>query len=300
MGRWGILGAAAIANGALIPAVRRCGNSSVVAVASRSGDRAREMAGAHGISRAYGTYEELLQADEIDHVYVALPNNLHAEWTIKALRAGKNVLCEKPLAASVAEVNAVAAAGRESDKLVMEAFMYRFNERTVAFVRDAPEPVHVQAAFSYPQPDQSNIRRKRALAGGALMDLGCYSINVVRWLLGEPEEVRACAHADEVDLSVSAALSFPSGQIATIWASFETVELQEVRVVGTARVVSTQHRPFGAWFDPNEPDRLAPYTAMVDAFESAARGSRPSPIPIGDSIGNAAVIERVRTSAGLT
>lgn len=256
MGRWGILGAAAIAEGALIAAILASGNSVVAGIASRSGDRARAMAATHGISAAYDSYEQLLDDPDIEHIYVALPNSLHQEWTVRALRAGKNVLCEKPLATTLGEVELIASVADECGLLAMEAFMYRFNARTAAFVKAAPSPVYVQAVFAYPQPDPGNIRRRRELAGGALMDLGCYVINVVRWLLGEPQGVSATAHCDEVDLSVAATMTFLSGRIATVWSSFETPEWQEVTVVGIEQTARTMGRPFGAWLTRRSPIAL--------------------------------------------
>jgi xylose dehydrogenase (NAD/NADP) len=297
--RWGILGAAAIADGAVIPTIQDSAEGSVTAIASRSGDRARAVADAHGIPAALDSYEELLVRDDIDHVYVALPNSLHCQWAVKAAQAGKNVLCEKPLATAAQEGRQIAAAAAASNVLVMEAFMYRFNERTKAFVESAPAARHVNAVFAYPQADPQNIRLSRELGGGALADLGCYTVDVVRWLLGEPEEVEAGANVDGVDRSVAAVLTFGGGSLATLWASFETPELQEVTVLGNDCVRRTTHRPFGGWFDPLEPDRLGPYRRMVAAFATAAEGRTTAPVTLEDSIANLEVMDRIRAAAGI-
>lgn len=297
--RWGILGAAAIANGAVIPAIQDTDGCSVEAIASRSGDRARAMATAHHVPTAYDSYEELLAREDIDHVYIAVPNSLHCEWTVKAIQAGKNVLCEKPLATTVDEGRQIAAAAAVAQTVVMEAFMYRFNHQTIAFLESAPPARYVHAVFSYPQSDPRNIRLSRELGGGALADLGCYTVNVVRWLLGESQDVQARANVDGVDTSVAAVLTFSKDRLATLWASFETPELQEITVVGGDQIRRTAHRPFGAWFDPVEQDRLGPYRAMIAAFVAAAYARTAAPLTLEDSLANLEVMGRIRAAAGI-
>jgi D-xylose 1-dehydrogenase (NADP+, D-xylono-1,5-lactone-forming) len=298
--RWGILGAAKVADGALIPAISTSRTSRVDAIASRSAERAAALAAKHGIDRTYDSYDDLLADESLDGIYVALPNALHREWTVEALGRGKHVLCEKPLAPTVAEARAIADAADASGCLAMEAFMYRFDSRTKAFVEAAPRPLYAYAAAAFLLDDPTNIRFDASLGGGALLDLGCYLVDAIRWLLGEPESVTARAHVDGVDRSMAATLGYADGALANIWASYEVPRLQDLAVSWAGGHARAAHYPFSSYIDPSEPDRFAPQRAMVDAFAEAAVRGLPAPLPLSDSIATLAVIERIRDSAGIS
>jgi xylose dehydrogenase (NAD/NADP) len=191
---WGILSTARISR-ALLPPLRASKRNQLLAVGSRSRDAAVEYARESKIQRAYGSYEQLLADPEIDVIYNPLPNHLHAEWTIKAVEAGKHVLCEKPLALSVDEVDAVRAAARKHGRIVAEAFMYRHHPQTLK-VQELVEsgslgtPKFIRGSFSFVLSDQGNVRLKPEYGGGSIWDIGCYPISYARSVLGqEPLEV---------------------------------------------------------------------------------------------------------------
>jgi len=209
--RWGILSTANIARTKVIPGMRRAARSRIVAIASRDLAQARAAAAEAGIPVAHGSYEALIADPEVDAVYIPLPNHLHAEWTIAAVRAGKHVLCEKPLALTSADAERMVAAAQASGMTLMEAFMYRLHPSWVA-VRDLVASgrigrlVSVQSWFSYFNDDPDNIRNIREFGGGALYDIGCYSINLSRLLFGdEPsEDSRKCLAIRETGREFSA------------------------------------------------------------------------------------------------
>jgi D-xylose 1-dehydrogenase (NADP+, D-xylono-1,5-lactone-forming) len=282
--RFGILGAAGIARKALIPALDAASNAELVAMASRDPERARTtFAG-----RIQPDYEALLADPEVDALYIPLPNSLHREWAVRALAAGKHVLCEKPLALDAVEAEAMAAAARSSGKLLMEAVMYRFHPRireVVKRLRKAP-PNAIWASFGFPLNAPGSYRLDPALGGGALLDVGTYTISLARWIYGEPDWVRASGRVEAVDMTVSMTLGFASGARAFLLASFATPELQELRA-GELRVA----KPFTAYRDP-----VDPYQVMVEEFSAAALGGLPAPLSLEDSIANLRVVDAVRRS----
>ncbi|MBV9100495.1 MAG: Gfo/Idh/MocA family oxidoreductase [Candidatus Dormibacteraeota bacterium] len=289
--RIGILGAAWIADRALIPAMLAARNASPVAIASRDVDRARGMAGSHGIRAAHANYESLLDDPSVDAVYIALVNSAHREWTLRALDAGKHVLCEKPLGVNAEETRDMARAAQRAGRTLMEAFMYRFHPRMRALRESAGQVRSLHAAFSFPLPPANNYRWSAALGGGALLDVGCYTLDVARWFLGEPDAVTAVMAGDEVDVSVAAALGFGSGAQATVWASFAAPEHQVLELVG-ADGIEHVTQPFTAWRDPDDP-----YQLMVEEFAASVLEGRPPPRSLDDSIGTADLIDRVRAAA---
>lgn len=219
---WGVLSTANIGRWAVNPAIHASGNGRLVAVASRDLDRAQDFAQKGGIPTAYGTYEALLDDEDVDAVYIPLPNSLHREWSIRAAQAGKHVLCEKPLALSASECLEMEAAARESGVKLMEAFMYRFHPRTrrmLAMVRDGVlgELCMIRSAFTFRLTRPDNIRWRPDLGGGALMDVGCYCVNVSRTVAGqEPIEVQATAVAADtgVDARMVGTMRFPDDLLA--------------------------------------------------------------------------------------
>src|SRR5262245_9159437 len=196
--RWGVISTGWVAR-TFISALRDSEDQRVVAVASRDGARAAALAAEFGVPRAYGAYAELLADPEVEAVYIGLPNSLHAEWTIAAVRAGKHVLCEKPLAVSRAEAEAMFEAARAAGVWLMEAFMYRFHPQTLRvqelITSGAIGQVRlIRAIFCFTVADPNNVRLSAELAGGALMDVGCYPLNFARMIAGTaPERVAAAA-----------------------------------------------------------------------------------------------------------
>ncbi|MGH7903103.1 MAG: Gfo/Idh/MocA family protein [Candidatus Dormibacteraceae bacterium] len=292
---WGIVGAAWIAGRAVIPAIAASRNGRLAAIASRDQARARRLAGEHSIPTVHPTYRALLEDEAVEAVYIPLANSLHREWTVRALAAGKHVLCEKPLAVTAAEGEAMASASATSGRLLMEALMYRFHPRMTGFRARVGEGARfVSASFGFPLDAPGNYRLDPALGGGALLDVGSYVISAARWFLGEPDHVVATARADGVDLSVAIALGFPGGAQAALWASFESPEHQDLVVVARDGPRRAPAQPFTAWRNPEDP-----YQLMVEAFGDAAIAGAPPPVALEDSIANLTVIDRVRAAAGI-
>lgn len=288
---WGILGAAGIARKRLLPAIAASSNSRIVALASRSSEHAREMLAPYPGAQVSDSYEALLAQPDVDAVYIPLPNGLHREWTLRALDAGKHVLCEKPLAVNAREAVEMAAAATASGMHLMEAFMYRFHPTMREFVERVSDPLHVQASFGFTVKDASDIRMQAALGGGALLDVGCYAVSVSRWILGEPVEILARARIKNgVDVSVSGLLAFADGRTASVWASFESAEEQDLTVITRDRV-DRRETPFSRYRDPHDP-----YQLMVESFAESVLHDNPVAIPLTESIANMRVLDRIRDS----
>jgi D-xylose 1-dehydrogenase (NADP+, D-xylono-1,5-lactone-forming) len=290
-----VLGAAWIADRAVLPAIRASSNGRLVTIGSRSMARAMKLAKRHSIARVRPGYEEVLADPEVDAVYIPLVNSLHREWTLKALAAGKHVLCEKPLGMNAAEAEEMFAAARAAGRLLMEAFMYRFHPRTREFVERARDAIYLQASFGFALADKHNYRMRGSLGGGALLDVGCYTVSAARWVMGEPDEVLARARfggsrGDRVDMSVSALLSFSDGRMASAWSSFESPDEQELTVV-TRRGTQRLETPFTAWRDPHDP-----YQLMVESFANSVLHDHPVAIPPEESIANMKVLDRIRSA----
>lgn len=235
--RFGIIGTAEIARTALIPAIERT-EHTVNAIASRDGSRARAVADEFDIPRAFGSYEALVAAPELDAVYNPLPNGRHADWTERAADEGLHVLCEKPLAADADEAASVVEHCRDAGVTLLEGFMYRYHprtERAVELVGAELEDVHaVNASFKFRldgRPD--DVRLDPSLAGGALMDVGCYAVSAARLFLGEPDRVYARARDSRgagVDTDLIGILEYDDGATAHVDGSFDAPEVQRYRV----------------------------------------------------------------------
>ena len=244
----GILGAANIAR-LFVEGVRPSRKVAVTAVASRDVERAKTFARETGIAQVHATYEALLADPAIDAVYNPLPNNLHAEWSIRAANAGKHVLCEKPLAASGSEARAMFDAARRNDVYLAEAYPYRAQPQTLKLrellkAKAIGRLQLIQASFGFPLSDSSNIRMSPALAGGALMDAGCYPVSLVRTVAGaRPQRVCATARWAEsgVDLTMVASIEFASGILAQISCSFATARHRHAFIAGDAGSIVTTY-----------------------------------------------------------
>src|SRR5579872_855749 len=242
--RWGVLSAANIGVKRVIPALLASSSEKLVAIASRNIQHAREKFAHLPDVRLYGDYESLLNDPEIEAIYNPLPNSLHAEWTIKALQAGKHVLCEKPMAVTAEQGQMMVEAAQASGKLLMEAFMYRFHPQTIW----ALEQAHsgrignvklVRSSFSFNimvPPHPHNIRLQAALAGGSLMDVGCYPINFCRAVYGHaPLAVAGRVFAQnvgDVEIAASAVLDFGAGRLGLIDSSFALPTRQVSEIIG--------------------------------------------------------------------
>jgi D-xylose 1-dehydrogenase (NADP+, D-xylono-1,5-lactone-forming) len=250
------------------------------------------MLGAYPQARVCDSYEQLIEQRDIDAVYIPLVNSLHMEWTMRALDAGKHVLCEKPLAMNAVEAEEMAAAANRAGRRLMEAFMYRFDPRTRDFVEGLHEPLHVHATFGFHLQPKGDYRFHASLGGGALLDVGCYVAGLARWIMGEPVDVMAAARMEGgVDLTTSALLVFGGGRTASLWCSFESPEEQEVGVI-CRDGVHRRERPFNPLDDSIEPYRL-----MVESFSDSVLSDRPVAIPLAESIANMKTLDRIRDAA---
>jgi len=314
--RWGLLGTARI-NRRLIPAMRAARRSIVAAVASRQPARAAAYAREWEIPVAHGSYDALLRDRGVDAVYLPLPNALHVEWTLRALDAGKHVLCEKPLALTPEDVERIEAVARAGARVVAEAFMYRHEPliaRIVALVGNGEVgPVtHMSAGFTYLQTRAPDVRLDPALGGGSLWDVGCYGVSVVRLIAGaEPTTALGCATmtATGVDESFSGLLQFPAGVVASVHSSFRTPYRTWLEIAGSRGVLIVP-RPFR----PEASDTIeirrgeevlretiegSPllFVRQIDDFVCAALDGRRPAVALSDSRGNAAALAALYESA---
>ncbi|MFL6128976.1 MAG: Gfo/Idh/MocA family protein [Mycobacteriales bacterium] len=322
--RWGILGPGRIAR-SFLTGLAGSATQSAVAVGSRDLGRARAVADDFGVPRAYGSYEELIADDGVEAVYVALPNSLHAPWSDAAARAGRQVLCEKPLGRSAAEVEAMVRVGRECGVRLMEAFMYRFHPRTLALAGmvargDLGEPRLLRASFGFTVTDIANVRLSAELAGGALMDVGCYPVNATRMLAGRVTGVTASARwADSgVDETLAGTLEHASGALSAVSCSLASSHHNLIQLVGTDGVVDVPsaftpapdrpsvlvHTPGARGGQPRE-IRFEPvnqYTLEAEGFAAAVAagddGAAGLPqLPLTESLDNAATIDALLRSS---
>ncbi len=314
---WGILSTAKIGREKVIPAMLESEYCKVLAIGSRSEGRAIEVAQSLGLAKAYGSYESLLEDPDIQAVYNPLPNHLHVPWTIKALEAGKHVLCEKPIALTVQEADSLLeATGRFPKLKVMEAFMYRFHSqwiRSKALVDQGKigDLRTIQSFFSYYNADANNIRNINRYGGGGLMDIGCYCISLSRFLFdSEPIHVHGYVEKDaqfKTDRLASGILTFERGS-ATFTCSTQLVPYQRVNIFGTTGRIEIEI-PFNApetpckiWLqqDNEIQEIILPaanqYSLQCDAFSKAILEQTPVPTPLEDAINNMKVIEAIKVS----
>ena len=322
--RWGILSTADIAQRKVVPGMRKATRCEITAIASRDGATVRRVAQELEIPRAHASYEALLADPDVDAVYIPLPNHLHAEWSIAAARAGKHVLCEKPLAMTAADAQRMVDAAEAAGVLLMEAFMYRLHpswlavHQLVQSGRIGPL-TSVQSWFSYFNDDGTNIRNIREVGGGALFDIGSYCINLSRWLFdAEPSEVQAAIRRDPalgVDVLTTGILTFADG-FASFTCSTRAEDDQRVHIYGTQGRISIgipfnipPDRPTEVYVaaggdPPVAPDievlsfpTADPYTVEAEKFAAAVLDGSPSPLPPQDAVANLRVIERIFAAA---
>ncbi len=321
--RWGVLGVSNFAVNKIVPAMRSCALCEIAAIASRDADHAARAAASLGIPKSHGSYEALLADPEIDVIYNPLPNHLHVPWSIKALEAGKHVLCEKPLAPSTDEVRQLIAVRDRTGLQAGEAFMVRTHPQwqRVREIIDSGEIGKVrtvQTYFSYFNRDPKNVRNVAGYGGGGLLDIGCYAIFVSRLVFGEtPKRAAGIIELDpefQTDRLASAVLDFPSGQ-AVFTCSTQMVPSQRVFIFGDQARIEVEipfnappDRPCRIWVDTGSDlfgagrrEEIIPvcdqYTVQGDAFSRAVLGRGPVPVPLEDSLRNVAVIEAVVSSS---
>jgi predicted dehydrogenase len=316
-----VLGAARIAPSALIKPARQVQEAKVVAIAARDRARAEKFATKHGVPAVLDDYEQVIKSPEIDAIYNPLPNGLHAQWTRAALEAGKHVLCEKPLTANASEAEGLATVAQQTGLVLMEAFHWRYHplaRRMVEIVRSGElgQLRHVEAALCFPLPLFSDIRYQYDLAGGALMDAGCYTVHITRTLAGEEPEVVSATpkrRNPQIDRAMTAEFNYPSGATGKITCSMWSSQLlrlharavgergemrvfnpttpqlynrMKVRVDGQSR---TEHFP-----------RKPTYEYQLEAFCGAVLRGEPTLTPPADSIANMRVIDAIYERAGMT
>jgi xylose dehydrogenase (NAD/NADP) len=319
--RWGILSTANIGINAVAPAIQASSNGILLAVASRDTTRATERFSFVPGIRIYDSYTNLLNDPEIDAVYLPLPNGMHTEWTIRALEAGKHVLCEKPLSIIAREGARMVAAAEKHQRLLMEAFMYRLHPQIIWSLEQvhsgAIGPVRlVRASFSFDiRSHPENIRLNPELAGGALMDVGCYAINICRAIYEQsPHVVAARMHVPYpagVDLATNAVLDFGEGRFALFDCSFELPMRQSVEIIGEDGTI-TIPVPFnpgtietvvfviknGRMTERTFP-RVDPYQLEVEHFARCILTNQEPAMRLSETLENMATIEAIFEAAGL-
>jgi len=323
--KWGVLGNATIARVCMIPAIQRSKNGIVRALATRFPEQAVPVVSGNRIEHVYDSYEALLADPEIDAVYVPLPNHLHHPWTIKALQAGKHVLCEKPLACNARQAQEMSEMASKAGLWLMEAFMYRFHPRSRQIQGkvaggEIGEPCWVRATFCFHigeerLSDSDNPRMRPEMGGGALLDVGCYGVSVARWLLGaEPKRLQAQAtyHSSGVDVHFVGTLCFADRQLAIVEASFVSALQQTYSVVGTEAAIELPHDAFIPWekdalFSLRGRDQeigeehmvsgVDEYQLMVEHFSGAVLGQIAPTFSPEESVRNMMVLDGLAEAA---
>ncbi len=312
--RWGLLSTANI-NGKLLAGAHGTDEATVTAVASRDRSRADDFAREHGLERAHGSYEALLEDPEIDAIYNPLPNSMHVPWSIRALEAGKHVLCEKPLSRHPMQVEAAFAAAEQQGRVLEEAFMWRHHPQTHRLRELLDEGAvgrlrMVKASFSFPLDDVSDIRMQAGLDGGSLMDVGCYCVSGCRFVAGaEPERVAAeqVIGGDDVDVAFAATMRFPGDVIGQFHCGFAVGGRHHLEAIGDegSLFLSDPWHGRSPGIELRREDgvelvRVADanaYTHELIDFARAVRGEAPPLLGEADALAQARVIEALYASA---
>jgi D-xylose 1-dehydrogenase (NADP+, D-xylono-1,5-lactone-forming) len=310
---WGVLSTARI-NDKVLAGAAQSERVEFVAVASRDARRAEDYAREHGLERAHGSYEALLEDPDVDAVYIPLPNSIHIPWTLRALEAGKHVLCEKPLSRRAADVEGAFDTAEAAGRLLMEAFMYRHHPQTQTLRHLVEEGAVgrlqlIRAAFSFPLAAERNIRLSAELEGGALMDVGCYCVSGARLLAGEPERVYAeqAIGGDGVDVRLAGTMRFPGDVVAQFDSGLTLPTRDELEVIGSdgslflddpwhCRSPLIELRRDGD-VERIEPERADSYRLELENFADAVEGAAPPLLGREDAVGQARTIEALYRSA---
>lgn len=319
--RIGALGAARITPMALIRPARKIDGVAVTALAARDRGRAEKFARKHGVEKVHDSYDALLADPEIDAVYNPLPNSLHADWTLRALEAGKHVLCEKPFTSNAEEAQRVHEAAERSDRTVMEAFHYRYHPlaqrlRDLVASGELGQPTFIETWMCIPLPLPGDIRYRLELAGGATMDTGCYAIHLARTIAAEEPEVvsaRAKLASEGVDRAMTADVRFPSGAKGRINCSLWSWKLGKISAVvkldgGEIRVTNPivpqlfhglrWRKAGGAWTKETFPKK-ATYAYQLEAFRDALVHGKPFITTTAEAVKTMKVVDAIYRSAGM-
>lgn len=312
--RWGILSTALI-NQKVLAGARRSTTADVIAVASRSEERATAYAQANSIPRAYGSYDALLADPDIDAVYISLPNALHHPWTLRALAAGKHVLCEKPYSARARDVEQAFTAAERGGLVLSEAYMYRYNPQIIELKRLVDEGVIgelrlISAAFTWPCDAPGDIRLAPELDGGSLLDVGCYCVSAARLLAGEPISVTAqqIIGPTGVEIRLVGTLAFDAGVLALFDSGFQLPDRSYLEVVGsdaTIRVSDPWHclQPALEIIHQNGHTTHIPfevtnsYALELDHVHAAIHGNPTGLLGLPDAVGQARSLEAIAKAA---
>jgi D-xylose 1-dehydrogenase (NADP+, D-xylono-1,5-lactone-forming) len=304
--RWGILSTANI-NRLVLEGARLADRVEVVAVASRDGARAEAYAREHGIPRAHGSYDALLADDAVDAVYISLPNSLHHEWTLRALAAGKHVLCEKPYTRHSAEVDEAFDLAERNGLVLSEAFMWRHNPQTARFVELLPEIGELQtirATFAFRLRAERDVRLSADLDGGALMDVGCYCVSGARLLAGKPERVHGeqVVGPSGVDVRFTGTLRFPRDVVAEFSCAFtyDHAGLEAIGSEGTLFAGDPWHCKDGLILLDGREERITPqnsYKLELENISAAIHGEAPLLLGREDASAQARAIEALYAAA---
>jgi predicted dehydrogenase len=311
--RWGIISTARI-NSKFLAGARESSALEILAVASRERESAERYAADNSIERAYGGYDALLADPDVDAVYISLPNSMHVEWSVRALEAGKHVLCEKPLGRRAADVNRAFDVADREGRLLMEAFMYRHNPQTrrlVELVRDGAvgRLRLIRSAFSFAEADPANVRLTTALEGGALMDVGCYCVSGSRLIAGEPQRVSAeqVTGGDGVDIVFAATMRFADDVLAHFDAGLALDTRDALELVGdegTLFLDDPWHclEPVIELYRDGERERIElevvnSYRLEAENMSAAIRGEAPPLLGRADALGQARAIEALYEAA---
>jgi D-xylose 1-dehydrogenase (NADP+, D-xylono-1,5-lactone-forming) len=317
---WGILGCASIAQEAVIPSIQQSKNGVVRAIASRDLEKAKRTAERFGIPTSYSSYEDLLLDTSIDAIYIPLPNHLHSEWTIKAIQAGKHVLCEKPFALNTDQAEKMTEASKQAKRILAEGFMYRHHPR-YAMIKEMIEAgeigdvrgIHGEFFFNNAE-DYNNVRYQPEMGGGSILDVGCYPINAIRYLLNrEPEALTVNAFFSplhgNVDMMASGLLEFSKGVSATFQCSMWAEYKNSLQIFGTKGRIEI---PFafscntdtGNFFISSKGKRtevsvpkVNQYILQIEHFNESILINEPYPISLEDSINNTRVLQACLKSA---
>jgi predicted dehydrogenase len=318
--RIGILGAAKIAAAAMVRPAQSVSDVEVVAIAARDPQRARRYAAKHEIPKVHASYEALIADPDIDAIYNPLPNGLHAQWSLRAIEAGKHVLCEKPFTANAAEAREVADAGKDAGVVVTEAFHYRYHPlaermRVIAHGGDLGAIQEIRTSMCFPLPKFSDIRYQYDLAGGAMMDAGCYALHCLRLLgTGDPEVVaaRALLRSPTVDRAMSADFRFPGGargHLETSMWSRRVLNLS-AKVVGERGTMQVFNFVAPQYYNllsltidgQTRRERVrggATYTLQLRGFAASVLRGEPSLTPAEDAVTTMRIIDGIYVAAGL-
>jgi D-xylose 1-dehydrogenase (NADP+, D-xylono-1,5-lactone-forming) len=311
--RWGILSTAHI-NRLVIAGARKTPKVDLVGVASREANRAEAYAREWQIPRAYGSYDALLEDPEIEAVYISLPNSMHCEWSVRALDAGKHVLCEKPMSGRPGEVEAAFDAAERAGRLLSEAFMYRHNPQTARLKKLVDDGAIgelrlVRSVFSYSLYDETNIRLRADVQGGALLDIGCYCVSGSRLFGGEPDRVTAEVWYGPTgtDWVFAGTMRFPDNVIALFHCGTALVDQDELEVIGSesslfvddpwhCRAPLIEHRRDGD-VERIELEPADSYTLELENLSEAIRGEAELLLGRDDALGQARALEALHDAS---